>query len=258
MKCKSGVADGIYVDGDMEVFCDGGEENGNTGDKGDAGASDSGAEDKEIFYPDDSKGDDDNADKEDDKDKNTDKTGDDNDPDKDTGDKEADKDKDKSDDAPDVIKAEDLKFSEGLKIDEAIQEKFLELINNKEMSVVDKAQAFVDLQQSMFVAQSEAHQDQIDAWEKETTLDSRFVGETGDKLDENRAIAKKALDVVNVKGLKELLSREQTGLGSHPVVFDLFLTIGRTISEDTFKTGGVGGGAGPKSDKELLYPNQNK
>jgi len=245
-----------------EILTDGGEE---TGDKSDeSGAEETG--DKEILYPDkddEAGGDKDadaDADKDADEDKGADKDADDgkdkdadDDKDKDAEKKIAD-DKAKADLEAGIVTAENLEIPEGIKANEDIQEKFLTLVNDKEMSPADKAQAFINLQQDLYAAQAEAHQDQIDAWEKEVSLDKRFIGGTGDKLNENRAFAKKAMDMVDIKGLPELMSREQTGLGSHPVIFDLFVKIGKVISEDSFKTGGAGGGGTePKSDEQVLY-----
>lgn len=155
------------------------------------------------------------------------------------------------------ITAEDITFPEDVKIDAGIQDKLLELMNNNEMGVKEKTQALIDLQQSMYDTQVEnAKQqkaDQILEWEKEVSSDRRFIGATGDKLEETLTLAKKGMEVLNIKGLPELMSLEQTGFGSHPVFVDLFTELGKRVSEDTFKTGGLGGSSEPKPDKEVLY-----
>ncbi len=150
-----------------------------------------------------------------------------------------------------LVTAEDLQLPEGMVVNEGIQEKFLAIVNDKDMKPGEKAQAMISLQQDLYTAQAEAHQEQVTAWEKEVGEDKEIIGDTGDKMDENLAIAKKGMDALKVEGLSELL--KTTGLGSHPLVVKAFFRIGNSISEDSFRAGGLGGKTGPKSTKEIFY-----
>jgi hypothetical protein len=160
---------------------------------------------------------------------------------------------DKKSDTPDVVKAEDLKFGENAQVNEAVQDKFLTFVNDTKLTV-EQAQALVGLQQELYMAQAEAHQEQIVTWEKEAGKDKEIIGDTGDKMDETLAIAKKGFEALKIKGLMPWL--KDTGNGSNPMFIRMGLRIGTAISEDSFRTGGLGGKKDPKSDKDVLYPNQ--
>ncbi len=153
-----------------------------------------------------------------------------------------------------LVTVEDLKLPEGMVVNEGIQEKFLGIVNDKDMTPGEKAQAMISLQQDLYTAQAEAHQEQVTAWEKQVGEDTEIIGDTGDKMDENLAIAKKGMDALKIEGLSELL--KTTGLGSHPLIVKAFFRVGNSIGEDSFRTGGLGGKTEPKSDAEVLYPNQ--
>ncbi len=153
-----------------------------------------------------------------------------------------------------LVTVEDLKLPEGMVVNEGIQEKFLAIVNDKDMKPGEKAQAMIGLQQDLYTAQAEAHQEQVTAWEKQVSEDKEIIGDTGDKMDENLAIAKKGMDALKVEGLSELL--RSTGFGSHPLLVKAFFRIGNSISEDSFRTGGLGGKTEPKRTKDVFYPNQ--
>ncbi len=148
-----------------------------------------------------------------------------------------------------VVKAEDLKFPEDAKVDETIQTKFLEAVNNKDLKPAELAQTIIELQQELYTAQQDAHADQVKQWETEVKEDKDLGG---DKLDENLAIAKKALDMLEIEGLKELL--DATGLGSNIVFARMFHKIGSVISEDSFVKGGKIQKDKEKSDAQIMYP----
>lgn len=94
-------------------------------------------------------------------------------------------------------------------------------------------------------------------WVNNARSDKEFGG---DKLPENLAVAKKALDTFGSPELRTLLN--ESGLGNHPEIIRLMYRAGKAISEDRFVAGSQGGGktAGPKSFSDLasaLYSNQN-
>lgn len=152
----------------------------------------------------------------------------------------------------DLVKAEDLKFPEGVAVNEEIRDELLSIVNDKDMKPADRAQALVNLQQKLYAVQAEAHQGQIAQWEKDVAGDKEIIGDTGDKMDENLATAKKGMQALEVEGLEKLF--EDTGLGSHPLIVKAFLKVGKAVSEDTFLTGPKGGSAEVKTAAQKLYP----
>lgn len=152
--------------------------------------------------------------------------------------------------------AESLQFPEGIPVNEDIKTELIDIVNDAEKTPAEKAQALIGLQQKIYTAQTEAHQEQVASWEKEVGEDKEIIGDTGDKMDENLAIAKKGMDALKIEGLSELL--KTTGLGSHPLIVKAFFRVGNSIGEDSFRTGGLGGKIEPKSDKDVFYPDQTK
>ncbi|GJQ57051.1 MAG: hypothetical protein HKUEN07_36200 [Rhodocyclaceae bacterium] len=70
-------------------------------------------------------------------------------------------------------------------------------------------------------------------WADASRADKEFGG---DQLDENLAVAKKAIDVLASPELRQLLS--ESGLGNHPEVIRMFLRAGKSLGgEDRFVAG---------------------
>lgn len=91
-------------------------------------------------------------------------------------------------------------------------------------------------------------------WTQQAQTDKEFGGE---KLQENLAVAKKALDTFGSPELRTLLN--ESGLGNHPELIRAFVRAGKAISEDKFVP--AGSGKGPQGSTDLsarLYPNQAK
>jgi hypothetical protein len=120
----------------------------------------------------------------------------------------------------------------------------------------EEAQKLADLgakQAQGFAAQVVAQQKEATAkWAEETTSDKEIGG---DKLPENLAVAKQALDKFGSPALKALLN--QSGLGNHPEVVRFMVKAGKAISED----GRIISGDAGQSDRaktpleNRLYPN---
>lgn len=70
-------------------------------------------------------------------------------------------------------------------------------------------------------------------WTEASKVDKEFGGE---KLAENLAVAKTAVDRFASPEMKKLL--QDTGLGNNPEVIRTFLKIGKGMSQDGFVTGG--------------------
>lgn len=86
-------------------------------------------------------------------------------------------------------------------------------------------------------------------WREQATSDKEFGGE---KLSENLAVAKKAMDQFGTPELKTLLS--ESGLGNHPELIRFFYRAGKAISEDTI----VAGKSAPSAafdPAKVLFPN---
>lgn len=94
-------------------------------------------------------------------------------------------------------------------------------------------------------------------WMQASQVDKEFGG---DKLNENLAVAKKALDSFGTPELRSLL--QQSGLGNNPEVIRFMYRAGKAISEDTFVGNSPGAGGkstGPQdfnAKAAALYSNQ--
>lgn len=87
-------------------------------------------------------------------------------------------------------------------------------------------------------------------WVESAKADKEFGG---DKLAENVAVAKKALEAFGTPELTALLN--ESGLGNHPEIIRAFYRAGKAISEDGF-VAGRGSGAAPADPAKVLFPNQ--
>ena len=91
------------------------------------------------------------------------------------------------------------------------------------------------------------HEQQVKAWEEASRNDPDFGGE---KLDENLAIANRALEAYDPQGeIRAMLA--ETGYEKHPALVRFFLAIGRDLSPDRM----VGGGHNSGGDARNLFPN---
>jgi hypothetical protein len=94
-------------------------------------------------------------------------------------------------------------------------------------------------------------------WAQQAQADKEFGG---DKLQENLAVAKKALDSFGSPELRALLN--ESGLGNNPEVIRFMYRAGKAISEDSFvgnSTGAANKTSGPQdfnAKANALYSNQ--
>lgn len=150
---------------------------------------------------------------------------------------------------PVVPEQYEFKPPEGVEFDEATIGVYAEAAREAGLSqeaadiVLNKIAPHLAQQQAARLA--EARND----WAQQSRADAEFGGE---KLDENLAVAKKAVEALASPELKTLL--EQSGLGNHPEIIRLFYRAGRSLSQDGF----VGGKAAQgQSDARRLYANSN-
>jgi len=113
-------------------------------------------------------------------------------------------------------------------------QKFIDLAVARETAAAQRGvQAFVDLQ-NQWVAEIKADPD---------------IG--GDRLKTALASAARAIDRLEVPGLREALSF--TGAGNHPAVVRAFVRLGQMISEDRFAPARPVPAAPPRSPAEVIY-----
>jgi hypothetical protein len=144
----------------------------------------------------------------------------------------------------------EFKAPEGQKFDDTVLGAYSEIA--KELNLPqDAAQKVLDKVAPVIQArQAEQIEAVRTAWAESAKTDKEFGG---DKLPENLATAKKALDTFGSPELKKLLN--ESGLGNNPEVIRAFYRAGKAISEDKF----VGGKGAPPdaNDARSLYPNSN-
>ena len=91
------------------------------------------------------------------------------------------------------------------------------------------------------------HEQQVQAWEEASRADPEFGGE---KLQENLAIANRALEAYDPNGTIRAMLAE-TGYGNHPDLIRFMLAIGRDLAPDRMVSGGHNSGG----DARAQFPN---
>lgn len=135
-------------------------------------------------------------------------------------------------DADSLRPATELFAETGLSQDQA--QKFIDLAMARETAAAHKSvQAFVDLQ-NQWVSEIKADPD---------------IG--GDRLKSSLASANRAIDRLNVPGLREALNF--TGAGNHPAIVKAFVRLGQMIAEDRFRPGQLARPDVPRSPAEVIY-----
>lgn len=145
----------------------------------------------------------------------------------------------------------EFKPVEGAEIDPAIMGEFEGVA--KEAGLTQEAgQKVLDKMGPKIAAAQQAQVDAVKAqWIDSARTDKEFGG---DKLNENLAVAKKAMDAFGTPALRTLLN--DTGLGNHPEIIRAFYRAGQKISGSNFVAGG--GNSDARGTAATLYPNQSK
>lgn len=148
----------------------------------------------------------------------------------------------------------DIEFDlpEGVALDEQGVTEFKALAKELKLPA-ESAKKLADLAATRARAQHEAHAALVTGWAEQVKTD-KDIG--GDKLAENLAVAKKAIDQFGSPELKDLLN--STGLGNHPEVVKLAWRIGKAISEDGFVRGQPKGAATESDLAKSLFPSMNR
>lgn len=149
----------------------------------------------------------------------------------------------------------EFKAPEGQEFDAGTIEAFSEIA--KELNLTQEAaQKLLDRMGPQIETQQKGQLQAIhNEWKQASQVDKEFGGE---KLAENLATAKKALDAFGSPELRALL--EQSGLGNNPEVIRFMFRAGKAISEDSFVGRSTGSGKPMPKDfggfASALYSNQ--
>jgi hypothetical protein len=147
----------------------------------------------------------------------------------------------------------DFKAPEGFNVKPEMVSEVQGLAKDLDMSQ-DNAQKVFDLSAKLVQQDAQAYATQVqsikDSWTEAAKVDKEFGGE---KLGENLARAKAALEATANPAFKEVL--ETTGLGNHPEFIRHFLKISKAYLPDTWVPGGTKPAGADKSAGQVLYPN---
>ena len=149
-----------------------------------------------------------------------------------------------------------LKSPDGQVVDAAVMSSFSELAQELSLSQ-ESAQTRVDrMTPTIQKQQMQQVQKVVSEWTAKAQSDTEFGGP---QLNENLAVAKKALDAFGTPELKTLLN--QSGLGNHPDVIRFMFRAGKALSEDKFVAGTAGASRPVPKDfagqSTVLYPKQS-
>jgi len=151
--------------------------------------------------------------------------------------------------APEAPESYEFTMPEGVALDKTAAEEFTAIAKELKLNQAD-AQKVADVGAKMAQRQAEAHAQLVESWVESVKTD-KDIG--GDKLAENLAIARKAIDAFGTPELKDVLNA--TGFGNHPAVIKAFYKAGMAISSDRFVSGSP---KGPETDMaKKMFPNMN-
>lgn len=151
--------------------------------------------------------------------------------------------------APAVPESYELTMPEGVELDSVAADEFKAIAKELKLDQVG-AQKVADVGAKMAQRQAEKHTELVKSWVESVKADKDLGG---DKLQENLAVAKKALDTFGTPELRDVLNA--TGLGNHPEVIRAFYRAGKAISEDRFVQGAPVSAATDPAKK--LFPTMN-
>ena len=152
---------------------------------------------------------------------------------------------------PKAPAAYDFKAAQG-KVDPAVLSKFESLARELDLTQ-DSASKLIDqLTPEMAKAQGAKLDAAKVGWLEASKVDKEFGGE---KLQENMAIAKQALDSFGSPELAKLL--DESGLGNHPEIIRAFYRAGLKITSGKFVPSGQGAPTQTTAASKL-YPSMNK
>ena len=161
---------------------------------------------------------------------------------------ESDKSGDKPTGAPEKY---EFTLPDGFQMDEQGLTAFSEFAKDLDMPQEAAQKMLEKMGPAMQQRQMAAIEQVQNEWTQASKSDKEFGGI---KLDENLAVAKKALDTFGTPELSKLL--KETGLGNNPEIIRAFYRAGKAISEDSFVAGSQGKPSSARDPAKSLYPNQ--
>lgn len=153
--------------------------------------------------------------------------------------------------APGAPEKYEFSMPDGVKIGSPVIDAFSEVAKDLNMpqdaaqKILSKVAPVIEQQQAAQIAAVHAE------WAEQSKSDKEFGG---DKIAENLAVAKRALDVYASPELRALLNTSK--LGDHPEMIRLFYRLGRDIKEDGIVKGGAP--LKEKSMAERMFSNSLK
>lgn len=159
----------------------------------------------------------------------------------------------KVDDTPKAPEKYEFKPPEGKEYDPSTLAKFSEIARKHDMTQEAAQSLLDDLAPMVADRQAQALETLRTEWAEASRADKEFGGAN---LDENMAVAKKAMDKFATPELRALLN--ESGLGNHPELIRVFYRAGKAISEDKFVPPSVGGVPSNRAAASVLYPSQQK
>lgn len=151
--------------------------------------------------------------------------------------------------APVVPDSYELTMPEGVELDSVAADEFKAIAKELKLDQAN-AQKVADIGAKMAQRQAESHVKLVESWVESVKVDKDLGG---DRLQENLAVAKRALDTFGTPELRDVLN--STGLGNHPEVIRAFYRAGKAISEDRFVQGAPASAATDPAKK--LFPSMN-
>ncbi len=156
-------------------------------------------------------------------------------------------DDDKADGPPEEY---DFQAPEGVELDDEVVGAFSETARELGLSQ-EAAQKVLDNVSPVMAQRTAARLEAARSEWAESTQTDKEIG--GEKLQENLATAKKALETFGTPELQTLLN--ESGLGNHPEIIRAFYRAGKNISEDQFVNGQTRDAQG--GDARSLYSQSN-
>jgi len=151
---------------------------------------------------------------------------------------------------PVVPEKYDLQMPEGVELDSVAADEFTTIAKDLKLTQ-DQAQKLAGVAASMQQRQAEAHAKTVETWVESVKTDKEIGG---DKLNENLAVARKAMETFGSPELKDVLN--MTGFGNHPAIIKAFYKIGQAISQDQIVVGKPNQGTVDDVAKKM-FPNMN-
>jgi hypothetical protein len=145
----------------------------------------------------------------------------------------------------------EFKAPDGVVIDDTTISAFSDVAKELNLPQADAQKLIDKVGPVMAKQQAEALNQLNTSWIEGVQADTEIGGA---KLQENLAVANKAMERFGTPALRELLNESR--LGNNPEVIRFMYRAGKAISEDKFVAGGPASPSGSRDPAKFLYPNQ--